>query len=465
MLMAMLRYLSRQQKEAVGLLQIGTFLEYFDLMLYVHMAVLLNELFFPKTDPHTTALLSAFAFCSTWVLRPFGALLFGYIGDKIGRQPTIVITTMMMAISCVVMANLPTYEQIGITAAWIVTLCRIIQGLSSMGEIVGANIYLTEITKPPLRYAVVALTDTASSLGGMVALFVAALSTSIQFNWRIAFWIGSAIALAGSVARTKLRETPDFIVFKNSNSKKNQARIKILEKENGFEFQSKAAPKMLLCYFMMSCASPLCFFITYFYCPGILKNVFGYSTAQCIQQSFIISIFAMLSLTTAAFCSFKIHPLSILRFKFWVFFPFMFALPYLLTKSAYVVCAVQFMTIVFALAITPAYPILYKYIPVLKRFTNASVIYAVSRAVTYVITSFGVMYIKNIFSHYGLWIMMIPISIGFYYGISYFEKLEQNSGKISNQPGVSKFYGILANLNSKFKPSNPQVSKSNANKS
>src|SRR3984957_5158751 len=95
--------LSREQKEAVGLLQIGTFLEYFDLMLYVHMAVLLNELFFPKADPHTAALLSAFAFCSTYVMRPFGALLFGYIGDHIGRKTTVVITTLMMSVSCIIM--------------------------------------------------------------------------------------------------------------------------------------------------------------------------------------------------------------------------------------------------------------------------------------------------------------------------------------------------------------------------
>jgi len=60
--------LTREQKEAVGLLSIGTFLEYFDLMLYVHMAVLLNELFFPKTDPFTASLLSAFSFCSIFVL-------------------------------------------------------------------------------------------------------------------------------------------------------------------------------------------------------------------------------------------------------------------------------------------------------------------------------------------------------------------------------------------------------------
>ena len=108
--------LNKQQREAVGLLSIGTFLEYFDLMLYVHMAVLLNELFFPKTDPFTASLISAFSFCSTFVFRPLGALIFGYIGDTIGRKTTIIITTFLMAISCLVMANLPTYAQIGITA-------------------------------------------------------------------------------------------------------------------------------------------------------------------------------------------------------------------------------------------------------------------------------------------------------------------------------------------------------------
>jgi len=69
------RNLTKEQKEVVGLLSIGTFLEYFDLMLYVHMAVLLNELFFPKTDPFTASLLSAFSFSITFIFRPFGALI------------------------------------------------------------------------------------------------------------------------------------------------------------------------------------------------------------------------------------------------------------------------------------------------------------------------------------------------------------------------------------------------------
>lgn len=134
------RTLTREQKEAVGLLSIGTFLEYFDLMLFVHMAVLLNELFFPKTDPFTASLLAAFAFCSTYLLRPIGALIFGYIGDNIGRKHTVIITTMMMSGSCVVMSVLPTYAEIGITASYTIIICRIIQGMSSMGEIIGAQV-------------------------------------------------------------------------------------------------------------------------------------------------------------------------------------------------------------------------------------------------------------------------------------------------------------------------------------
>ena len=88
------RSLTKQQKESIALLSIGTFLE------YLHMAVLLNKLFFPQYD----SLAAASVFCITFVVRPIGALIFGWIGDNIGRKSTVVITTLMMACSCIVMA-------------------------------------------------------------------------------------------------------------------------------------------------------------------------------------------------------------------------------------------------------------------------------------------------------------------------------------------------------------------------
>ena len=130
--------LNEEQKDAVGLLSIGTLLEYFDVMLYIHMAVLLNELFFPKADPFTASLLAAFTFCSTYVFRPLGALIFGYIGDKFGRRITVLLTMFVMAGCCVVMALLPPYAEIGITASCIMILCRVAQGMAAMGEAIGA---------------------------------------------------------------------------------------------------------------------------------------------------------------------------------------------------------------------------------------------------------------------------------------------------------------------------------------
>ena len=202
--------LTRNQKEATCLLSIGTFLEYFDLMLYVHMAVLLNELFFPKTDPHTAALVQAFSFCTTFIFRPIGAWMFGWIGDHVGRKSIVIVTTVMMAVSCVAMANLPTYAQIGIAASWGITICRIIQGISSMGELIGAQLYLTEITRPPVQYPIVGIVAISSVIGAVCALFIANTVLSFGLEWRIAFWIGAMIALIGAMARTALRETPEF---------------------------------------------------------------------------------------------------------------------------------------------------------------------------------------------------------------------------------------------------------------
>ncbi|MCX7342822.1 MAG: MFS transporter [Proteobacteria bacterium] len=292
--MSFLTNLKREQKEAIGLLQIGTFLEYFDLMLYVHMAVLLNELFFPKADPHTAALLSAFAFSSTYILRPFGALIFGYIGDTIGRKPTIVITTMMMAFSCIVMASLPTYAQIGVTASWVITICRVIQGLSTMGEIVGAEIYLTEITKPPIRYPIVASTSIFVSFGSFFALFIATLATSCVFNWRIAFWMGACVAVLGTFARTRLRETQDFICAKkrkihtkenvSSNELENQQYLN----KTCHLWKEKVRKRTIMALFLLQCGWPVSFAFVYIYCSNILKNVFFLTPEQIIKHNMMV---------------------------------------------------------------------------------------------------------------------------------------------------------------------------------
>ena len=331
--------LRSDQKEAIGLLQIGTFLEYFDLMLYVHMAVLLNELFFPKTDPHTVALLSAFAFCSTFVLRPFGAFLFGYLEDYIGRKSTVIVTTMLMAISCVTMANLPTYAQIGISAAWMVTICRIVQGISSLGEIVGAEVYLTEIIKPPLQYPCVALVAVSSVLGTVMALVIASAFTSYGLNWRIAFWIGSCVAVVGSVARTRLRETPEFADMKR-RLKKNAEEVDGQEIDGTTFLQNmedlpteKGNQKNPFIFFLLQCAWPICFYFSYIHCGNVLKQSFGYTAEQVIHHNLLVSIVQLVSLAFVAYLSYWVHPLKILKIRLWIFIICVLFFPYWLQHA------------------------------------------------------------------------------------------------------------------------------------
>lgn len=426
----LLSSLKKEQKEAVGLLQIGTFLEYFDLMLYVHMTTLLNDLFFPKTDPHTAALLTAFAFCSTYILRPFGALIFGWIGDSLGRKATVIITTMMMSISCMIMANLPTYAQIGITASWAVTLCRVIQGLSSMGEIMGAEIYLTEITKPPTSYPIVALVFCASKVGTMVALAVATAVLTFGMEWRIAFWVGAGVAVVGSVARTRLRETPEFLAGKEKYEKRKKLN---LQAENKTDILAKTPFKTLAAYFLISSGPPTCLYFSYMYFASFLKNS-GLSNEFVIRQNFFLSIIELLAVFGIIYLSTKYHPLKILKNRAILYLSLVAIFPIFLWifPDYYCIFFIQSLSVIITLSGVPAAPIFIRHFPVLKRFTYITFIYAISRAVIFVVTSFGLVYLTEYFGHLGANFILIPVTVGFLWAVHYFEQLEEKSSKLKS---------------------------------
>lgn len=439
--------LNREQKEAVGLLQIGTFLEYFDLMLYVHMAVLLNDLFFPKTDHHTASLLAAFAFCSTYVFRPIGALIFGWMGDNIGRKSTIIVTTVIMSISCILMANLPTYAQIGLTATWIMTFCRMAQGMSSMGEIIGAEIYVAEIIRRPASYPAVALISAASALGAMGALGIATLVTSYYLNWRLAFWIGAIIALVGAVARTRLRETPEFLKMKRLQLQRDLAVVNQDEEMESVDSFSKQSPvpwkesirfKTLISYFMILCGWPLSFYLAYIYFNPLLKDKFGYSPEDIIRHNFFLSIVMVVFYIFWAFLSYRIHPIKIIKARGLTAFLIMLLMPFLIMiiDSPTQLFIMQGLVLALTLFGMPAEAIFIYHLPISRRFTYASFLYALSRALMYIITSFGLVYLGEAFGPFGLWFITLPTCLAFLYGVFYFERLERKTGHLSSSSSI-----------------------------
>jgi MFS transporter, MHS family, proline/betaine transporter len=422
------RNLTREQAEAVGLLSIGTFLEYFDLMLYIHMAVLLNELFFPKSDPHTASILLAFAFCATFVFRPIGAVLFGWIGDKVGRKATVVITTFMMAFCCLVMFSLPTYAQIGITASALITICRIVQGMSSLGEVVGAELYLTEVTKPPIQYPVVAAISIFADLGAVFALGVATLVTSYRFKWRYAFLFGAVIAMVGVVARTRLRETPEFAdATKRLVKKLNAFGLEKKDVTNQEMLNEKINIKTILAYLSIESTGPICFYFLYMHCSTILKTIFNYTSQQIIAHNLIIAITYLLIGIAYTYLSYKISPLKISKTRLVIFASTIIFLPYLLNniQSSAHLLLLQFFIVIFGPRVFPATPIFYKQFPVFKRFRCVSISFAVVRAIMFIVTSFGLVYLIDSFGNWGIVILFVPFLVAYGFGLRHFEMLEK----------------------------------------
>lgn len=434
------RNLTKEQKEVVGLLSIGTFLEYFDLMLYVHMAVLVNELFFPKTDPFTASLLSAFSFSITFIFRPFGALIFGYIGDNYGRKFTVIITTIFMAVTCIIMAISPTYAEIGITASVIITLCRIVQGISSMGEKIGAEIYLTETFNPPLQYRVVAFIPTFSCIGTMFALLIASIMTSHGFNWRYAFVVGAVIAVVGFIARSSLRESADFADAKRRIQTITQEFNRDMKKiKDNPIIQENINQKTALALFLMQCVHPVSMYVLYIYSADILKHSFGFTPEEVIHRNLVISIVELLVCVIVCYLSDKIYPLKIIKFflisTFVVFVISVFFLNHITPSLLFYF---QLSVAIFSPTVMPGTPIFLKYFPIFKRFSAAAFLYATSRAMMYVVTSFGLVYLTKYFGYIGILVIVTPVLLGYLWGLNHFEKLEIKAGNYPQKSFVGK---------------------------
>lgn len=426
-----MRRLNKEQKGSIFLLQIGTFLEYFDLMLFVHMAVVLNELFFPKYDPFTTSLLSAFSFCSTFALKPLGALVFGYIGDKVGRKHTVIITTIIMAISCLIMANVPTYAQIGIAASWVITVCRALQGMSSIGESIGAELYTAELIEKPLRYKAVGYIGFAGVVGMVASLMVAKIVLALDINWRIIFWMGALIALVGSAARVTLRESPDFSDAKRRLNHMLESTDKSPDLlEDNPVYTESVSKKTSFAYFLVFCGWPFCFYFSYVFCGSILKNQFNYTSQELIYHNLIVSIFNLIGLFIFIQLTQKFHPLTVLKAKLFVYLPFLCSVPFLLSRieSELIILLIQIIGVTFGNSTIPAKAVFLMHFPIFKRFRYASLITAIAHVTLYIVTSFGLVYATSALGIYGILLISLPTTLCFLCGLLHFEKLEKQVG-------------------------------------
>ncbi len=433
----MVKKLTIQQKEAIALLSFGTLLEYFDLMLYVHLSILLNDLFFPKTDPMIAKLLAATAFCMTFVLRPVGGYVIGRIGDAIGRKTTIYITTFIMAGTCVTMATFPVYAEVGIWATVVILLCRMLQGFSSLGEVIGAGIYLFETLKSPHKYIASGIVDTASRAGGLFALGVASLVLNSNFSWRYAFFAGAIIAVIGLVARTRLRETPEFANY--------QYRMKVIKKQDPiYAINEKVNKKALVGLSFNVILTPICFYCTYIYLGDFMKSNFGMTPEAVVNHNFKVSIYSVLGSAFMAYLCSKFHPIKIRKISIVAGTMALLYMPFCLneislTNGEITIYFLQCAIYIPAMSNLINIVMWVKHFPVSKRFTAVATTFGVSGATGYAISSYGLIPLTEWFGYYGIWVLVAPIIIGFIWAISYLTELEKDSGtydKYPNEPRI-----------------------------
>jgi MFS transporter, MHS family, proline/betaine transporter len=204
-------------RQVISGASVGNAVEWYDFAVYGFLATFIAANFFP-TGNETAALLNTFAiFAAAFVMRPLGGLVFGPLGDRLGRQRVLAIVILLMSGSTLAMGLLPTYETIGVAAPLLLLFLRCLQGFSAGGEYGGGACYLAEFASDRRR----GLTVTFIAWSGVVGFLIGAVTVTVlqtllgdaamnAYGWRIPFLIAGPLGLVGLFIRLRLTDTPAF---------------------------------------------------------------------------------------------------------------------------------------------------------------------------------------------------------------------------------------------------------------
>jgi MHS family proline/betaine transporter-like MFS transporter len=234
-------------KRAVQAAALGNAMEWFDFGVYSHIAVTLGKVFFPSGNP-TAQLLSTFgAFAAAFLVRPLGGMVFGPLGDRVGRQKILAITMIMMAAGTFAIGLIPSYATIGVGAPLLLLAARLVQGFSTGGEYAGASTFIAEYAPDKRRGFLGSWLEFGTLAGyiggaGLVTLMTALLSSSelTSWGWRIPFLVAGPMGVIGLYLRLRLEETPAFAA-EAEKAESNRPKVPLREMITG---QWKA---LLLC--------------------------------------------------------------------------------------------------------------------------------------------------------------------------------------------------------------------------
>ncbi len=193
----------------------STVVEWYDFTLYLYLTTVLARVFYGGGAGSLIETLAGFALA--YLMRPFGALLFGHVGDRFGRRRMMLLSMAMMMVAMLATALLPTYAQIGPLAGWLLFLLRCLTAFAVGGEYTGVVAYLLEGAPRHRRGLITSSASAASEIGGLAAVALSAATVASMdqasldgWGWRLPFLVGAALAGAILIARSTMEESPEF---------------------------------------------------------------------------------------------------------------------------------------------------------------------------------------------------------------------------------------------------------------
>lgn len=205
----------------IGASSVGTLIEWYDFYIFGSLATIISTKFFPSDNPTAAFLATLATFAAGFVVRPFGALFFGRLGDLIGRKYTFMVTLLLMGGATFAIGCIPSYETIGFLAPLLVLLLRLLQGLALGGEYGGAATYVAEHAPSDKRGYWTSWIQTTATIGLFVSLLVImgtrlALSKEqfAEWGWRVPFWVSIIMVLVSYIIRKNMHESPLFAKVK-----------------------------------------------------------------------------------------------------------------------------------------------------------------------------------------------------------------------------------------------------------
>ncbi len=438
--------LSKNVKKSLAIVLIGNFLEFFDIMLAVHLTVVLSKVFIPADSPYKVTL-TILTFCSSFCIRPIAAIFWGYIGDTIGRVPVLISTTFLMSISCLLIPNIPSYAEWGIASTILFFLMRFVQGFASGGECIAADVFITETVPKPKVYFCSAMVEATCSLGGLMACGIGALCIflSPENGWKLPFYIGSGIAVIGTIARKTLKETPEFIsAIEKKFGKKRPTGL-----FSQIKFKNRNIASLFALYFFPTMA----FYFSYAYLPSVLGDKLGLSPNVVMLQTTLVLIIVMCAEVSYGLLGLKFHPFKILKFKL---IGLLCIAPLLMIGFSGLdnqlnIFIIQVIVSVLGQGLTPAAPIFNKSFPVFGRYTHLLLIWASSTAFMYMLTGYVC---ENISSFNGLCVLLFVSAsislVGLYTFVPHDNyQLKDDSIGVSNKENTKQFDKWIKTVESK----------------